>query len=215
MRRLLNGLSRYRRVLGFWAGMLLLGWMLGDGLSAIVFPELRALDDPMINKMVLGALVVYVVMAAIPFVPGAEIGFALLLLFGAAAAPVVYAGMVGALILAYLVARLVPTRTLSAGLAWLGLRRTAAMARRINQTPAHERENYLLERLPDGILKNACKNRYLALAILLNTPGNSLIGGGGGLAFAAGASGLYRFPQFLLTILIAVAPVPLFFVLAM
>ncbi|NNL35816.1 MAG: hypothetical protein HKP35_08360 [Silicimonas sp.] len=55
------------------------------------------------------------------------------------------------------------------------------------------------------------RNRYLALAIAINVPGNSLVGGGGGLAFVAGASGLFSFPAFLLTIMLAVAPVPLFF----
>ncbi len=51
--------------------------------------------------------------------------------------------------------------------------------------------------------------RYLALAVALNVPGNYLIGGGGGIALFAGVTRLYSIPGFLLTIIVAVAPVPL------
>jgi hypothetical protein len=47
------------------------------------------------------------------------------------------------------------------------------------------------------------------LAIVLNLPGNIVIGGGGGIALMAGASRLYSVPGFLVTIVLAVAPVPL------
>ncbi|MXQ08901.1 hypothetical protein GQ651_13690 [Alphaproteobacteria bacterium GH1-50] len=211
----LNRLRSRWRVLLFWIVLLGIGWLVGDALRTALLPELRPMDTPMFNKMVVSALVLYVVLAAIPFVPGAEIGFALLFLFGAVAAPVVYLGMVGALTLSFLIARLVPHETLCGGLAWLGLKRTAALVRRIHETPAAERDAILLELVPEGALKKAFENRYVTLAILINTPGNSLIGGGGGLAFAAGASGLYGLPQFLLTILIAVAPLPVFFFLTM
>jgi hypothetical protein len=43
----------------------------------------------------------------------------------------------------------------------------------------------------------------------LNIPGNIVIGGGGGIAMIAGLTGLYSFPRYLLTIAIAVAPIPL------
>jgi len=49
------------------------------------------------------------------------------------------------------------------------------------------------------------------LILTLNIPGNSLVGGGGGIAFIAGLSGLFSYPAYLATILIAVAPVPAFF----
>ena len=215
MRLALGRLWSQRKVIAFWLVLLGAGWVIGDMLRVTLLPEIRPLETAMLNKMVVGALVLYVLLAAIPFVPGAEIGFALLFLFGSVAAPVVYLGMVGALALSFLIARLVPYEALCGVLSWLGLKRTAALIRRIHETPPAERDAILHERLPHGILKKGFENRYLALAILINTPGNSLIGGGGGLAFAAGASGLYGFPQFLLTILVAVAPLPAFFYLTM
>ena len=50
---------------------------------------------------------------------------------------------------------------------------------------------------------------YLALAVALNIPGNYLIGGGGGIALFAGVSRLFSVPGFVITIMLAVAPVPL------
>ncbi|MBL4615404.1 MAG: hypothetical protein JKY27_11110 [Magnetovibrio sp.] len=54
------------------------------------------------------------------------------------------------------------------------------------------------------------RHRYLAVVVALNVPGNALIGGGGGICMAAGISGLFSWPRFLISIAIAVSPVPLF-----
>jgi hypothetical protein len=43
---------------------------------------------------------------------------------------------------------------------------------------------------------------------LINMPGNSLIGGGGGIAMAAGYSRAFSYPAFLACAAVAVAPVP-------
>ena len=59
-----------------------------------------------------------------------------------------------------------------------------------------------------AVLARILRHRCCALGVLFNTPGNSLIGGGGGIAIATGASRLLGFPHFLATVVIAVAPVP-------
>ena len=48
-----------------------------------------------------------------------------------------------------------------------------------------------------------------AMAIAVNTPGNSIIGGGGGIMILAGLSGLFSPLSTFLTVIIAVSPVPL------
>ena len=53
------------------------------------------------------------------------------------------------------------------------------------------------------------RQRYLALALLLNMPGNFVLGGGGGIAMMAGLSRVFSPPLFLLMTMLAVAPVPL------
>ena len=50
--------------------------------------------------------------------------------------------------------------------------------------------------------------RYLGLALVFNLPGNSIFGGGGGIAMLSGASELFRWRAFLLTVMLATSPVP-------
>ena len=62
--------------------------------------------------------------------------------------------------------------------------------------------------LPTRTIPALLKRRYLVLAVLLNLPGNALIGGGGGLAMVAGMSRLYSFPAYFLLISVAILPGP-------
>ncbi|NNE88170.1 MAG: hypothetical protein HKN27_08850 [Silicimonas sp.] len=165
----------------------------------------------MIHRIVMTAFVAFIILAAIPFVPGAEIGFALLLLFGKEVAPLVYLGMVGALVLSYTIARLVPTSVLRGALMWLGLTKASNAVSGLDAASPNERLNMLSRILPSKVGHKLHRYRYMLLAIALNTPGNSLLGGGGGLAFIAGASRFFAFWPFLLAVLCAVAPVPVFF----
>lgn len=202
-----------RRAILFYVVLLAAGWAMGEYVLDITIPEIPQMNEPVIQKMVIGAVIVFVLSAAIPFVPGAEVGFALLLIFGAQAALIVYAGMVGALLLSFGVARLVPLQVMSDLAHWLRLQRAASLVDEIAQTPLSQRADTILRRLEGQFGKKVLQNRYVLLAVLLNMPGNSLLGGGGGLAFLAGISGLYRPWAFLVTVLIAVAPFPLLFVL--
>ena len=63
---------------------------------------------------------------------------------------------------------------------------------------------------PARVIPFLAEHRYLAVAIAFNLPGNTLIGGGGGIGMLAGISSLFPFPRYLLTVSLAVAPVPLF-----
>lgn len=211
MRAFLKRLWSFRLALAIYAILLAAGWGAGELLLGMTVPELRPMNEPMIHRMVMGALVLFVVMAAIPFIPGAEIGFALLLMFGGQASGIVYAGMVGALLLSFTVARFVPLSLLSQLTASLRLAGATRFFDLLASMPAEERSRFISDRLDGQFSSTLLKNRYLALAILLNVPGNSLLGGAGGLAFMAGISGLYRFWPYLLSVLIAVAPIPLIF----
>ena len=190
------------------------GWFLGDVLKDLTVPEMRPMNEPMIHRIVMTAFVVFVVLAAIPFVPGAEIGFALLLLFGGQVAPLVYLGMVGALLLSFTIARLVPATALGRLLDWLGLARAAAFVAELDNTAPNERVEKLSTIVPPTWGQRLHSHRHLLLAVALNTPGNSLLGGGGGLAFIAGISRLYSFSKYLIVVVCAVAPVPMFFYFA-
>ncbi|WP_417522501.1 hypothetical protein [Marinovum sp.] len=214
MRALLTRLWAVRRAMLVYAVLLLGGWLAGALIRNITIPEMRPMTEPMIHLFVMGAFVIYVIAAAIPFVPGAEIGFALLLMFGAKVAPLVYAGMVFALLLSYCVAALLPAHSLAAALSWLGLRRASAFVTELGRASEEERKKLLVDAMPSFVGTRFLRHRYLVLAVLLNTPGNSLIGGGGGLAFLAQGSGVFRIGPFLATVLVAVAPIPALFLLS-
>jgi len=211
VRKVLRRLWATRRAIAFYGVLLLGGWFLGGYLKDLTVPEMRPMNEPMIHRIVMTAFVAFVVLAAIPFVPGAEIGFALLLLFGGQVAPLVYFGMVGALVLSFGCARLVPAPSIARGLGWLGLTKAAAFITALESAAPHERMDKLSMIFPPALGRRLHRYRHLLLVVALNTPGNSLLGGGGGLAFIAGASRLYGFGPYLAVVACAVAPVPLIF----
>lgn len=165
--------------------------------------------------MIMLALVAFVLLSALPFVPGAEIGFGLLVLFGGKVALAVYGAMVLALTVSFLVGTLVPARWIGRFLGFLGLRRARELVNRLQALPRTQRIDFLIARAPARFVPTLLRHRYLALIIVLNLPGNSLLGGGGGLALAAGMSGVFSLPGFVATVALAVAPVPLVFYFTM
>lgn len=165
--------------------------------------------EAMVTAMLMTALLVYALLIAIPFVPGAEIGLALLLLRGASIAPAVYTATLLGLSLAFLIGRLLPEASIVRLLSDLRLRRAAALVAGQAGLPPAERLARLEARLPKRFARPMLRYRYLCLGLLLNLPGNVFLGGGGGLMMLAGLSRLYLPRQTLVAIAIAVLPVPL------
>ena len=157
------------------------------------------------------AAIVFVVASALPFVPGAEVGFGLLMVFGARVALLVYLCMVVALVLAYFVGRLVPRAAIANAFGRCGFDRARNLVMRMGPLDAKGRLAMLTDLAPGRAVPFLLRHRHLALLVLLNTPGNSVLGGGGGIALTAGMSGLFPWPGYLATVLLAVAPVPLLF----
>ncbi|SLN23936.1 hypothetical protein [Roseisalinus antarcticus] len=199
--------ARRRRLIPLGAAYLIaLG--LGFYLSHSLPPWLEA-EFSMGGRMIVTVVVAYVILAAIPFVPGAEIGFGLLMAFGASAAPLVYFCMVGALLIAYAVGRLVQPGLLARLFLSLGLRRAAGLVARGSGMDPKERAAFFTENAPTRAAPFLIRYRYVALAVALNFPGNALVGGGGGLAMVAGMSRLFSPLAFVATVVLAVSPVPL------
>lgn len=169
--------------------------------------------DDISTGMMIGAiaffLVVYAVLIAVPFVPGIEIGIALLVFRGETVAPYVYLATLAGLCLAYLAGHTLPDRWLHRMFEDLRLTRACTLIERIAPMSRTERLGALNDALPNWAGGLTGRGRYLLLAALLNIPGNGLIGGGGGLAMLAGLSRVFHPGWTVLTIAIAVAPVPL------
>lgn len=154
-------------------------------------------------------LVAYAVLIAVPFMPGIEVGVSLLMLKGASIAPLVYAATVLGLLLAFFVGRLMPYAWVHRLFADLRLRRASDMLARLEPLSRQERMDLLTTNAPKWLAPVLRSGRYVALALLLNLPGNAFIGGGGGIAFLAGFSRLFRPIVTIFAIMIAVLPVPL------
>ncbi|MCF8466255.1 MAG: hypothetical protein K9G33_02535 [Sneathiella sp.] len=202
---------RWLLLLVIYALLLLGGWAAGKWLPELLDISPEAFKGPAARTMILFIAGIFILASATPFVPGAEIGLGLIMLLGSEVLFLVYISMVIALTLSYLVGWLVPISVISGAFKFFGLERAANLTLQLGPLSAAERLEFLTERAPSRILPFLLRHRYLALLVALNLPGNSIIGGGGGIALLAGISGIYRFPAFLLTILIAVAPVPLVF----
>jgi hypothetical protein len=165
--------------------------------------------EPLLHRMLMIAIGVYIFLMALPFCPGIEIGLGMIMLLGAPIVPLVYGATVLALVLAFVIGRFVPAWLIIYAFDFLRLHRARDLLRRLE--PLDERQRLALlqgassSRLAHGLLKH----RYVAVAIALNTPGNIVLGDGGGIALAAGFSRLFSLPAFALTVMLAVAPVPL------
>jgi len=178
---------------------------LRDAMDLQVMPD----NEIAVHRMIIVATGVFIVLLAIPFVPGAEIGLTMLTVFGAAIAPLVYCATVSALMLAYVTGRLVPAPTLIRALRFVRLNKAA---KALEETAPLSREDKMALLMQGGsprLLRLATRYRYIAILIAINVPGNFLIGGGGGISIMAGMSGLFAPIPFLLTVAIAVSPVPL------
>jgi hypothetical protein len=155
------------------------------------------------------ACTVYALLIAVPFVPGVEIGVSLLMMRGAEAAPGVYVATLCGLMIAYFAGRHIPLTWLRR--LFLDLRLTGAcrMIDRLDPLDDRDRLDLLHQRLPERLAGGFLRWRYLWLALLVNLPGSALIGGGGGILMLAGLSRVFAPLPVMLTLLLAVAPVPL------
>ena len=158
--------------------------------------------------VLIGGAIIYVLLLSLPFVPGVELGLLLMCVFGKEGIVFVYFATIAGLSLAFLIGRLLPKRWVESRLQKLGFSQTC-------DNPADEIDGML-----DNLSHNRkfCQNRfrsflskyrYLAIAVLFNAPGNYLIGGGGGISLACGISRSISWKWFLLTVVLAVSPVPL------
>jgi len=149
-------------------------------------------------------LLTYIVFMAIPFMPGIEVGLIVMLTGGLEGIVTVYVATVS-----YLVGSLIPGRSLAGFLGWLGLKRAETLVHEIEGMKPSERMAYLTRGAPGRLIPFLLKHRYLAIAALLNMPGNAALGGGGGIGMIAGLSGLFPFLRFLAPVALAVSPIPI------
>ena len=160
-----------------------------------------------VAALIVGGLI-YILLLSLPFVPGVELGVLLMCSFGKEGIVFVYLATIAGLSLAFMIGRLVPQSWIRFGLEKLGLSRfytndSNGIEKIANQM--YTGHKYI----PKRICSFLVKYRYPTIAVLINLPGNYLLGGGGGISLACGTSQSISWKWFLLTIVLAVSPVPL------
>lgn len=179
--------------------------LIRDALNLQIRPD----NEQQVHRVIMLGSAAYVGLMALPFVPGAEIGIAMLAAFGANIAPLIYAMTVASMMLAYTIGRFLPIGALERLLSFLRLRRAAHLVARATHLSREERIAMLLDGQSKRSVKLGLRFRYIAVALAVNTPGNSVIGGGGGIMMIAGLSGIFSPLATFLTIAVAVSPIPL------
>lgn len=186
------------------------GSWLAQQIEFQVFPR----HDRLLQGVVLAVAALYLLLMALPFMPGIELGLALLVLLGSKGAVLVYACTVAALCLSFGLGRILSPRLIVRVLDTLHLRRAAALIRELQPMDSDERLRLLTARAPTRVVPFLLAHRYWAIAAALNLPGNALIGGGGGIGLVVGMSGLVPFRHYAGLVALAVAPVPAFVLLS-
>lgn len=193
---------------GFYLCLILGGrWLERVIENSLQVSSLGQAGMPLVGTVIV-ILLLYIALTAIPFVPGTEIGLALLMVFGAQVAGIVYLSTFSALVLAFAVGRLVPDWRLAAWLLRHDFTRTAGLIETFSGLSPAERDHYLTQNAPRRLVPWLTRHRAITLIVLINLPGNTLLGGGGGIALVTGLSKLMPVKQFLISVAIAVAPVP-------
>ncbi len=199
--------------IGF-VGLYVVGQYISDMVAEQFGFVVHVRSEPTMHSLIMTASAIYMVLMAIPFMPGVEIAFSMILVLGPKIAFLVYICTLLALIPPFLMGRLIPARYCARAFKALGFERLALLMDQVAPLSAEQRLAFLLDTAPSRITPFLLRHRFVALAIVLNIPGNMLIGGGGGIAMLAGVTGLYPLPAYLLTIVLAVAPVPLIITLS-
>lgn len=204
--------SRWQRwlILLLFYGLLLGGGHLGGTWLQEQF-ELQGANghQSMLRYAVWAGVFFYAVLLAIPFVPGMEISLGLLAALGGSIAPLIYAASVVSLTASFLVGRLVPLAAIASVFRFIGLDRAEVLVKRLAPLNSNQRLALLMSTAPERFVSKLIGYRYVAIVVLLNIPGNAIIGGGGGIAFLAGTSGLFSITPFVIAVAIAVLPLPL------
>ena len=185
------------------------GSWIGQQVDVQIFPR----HEGVLQGLALTAVLLYLLLMATPFMPGIELALALMLLLGSKGAVLVYFCTLISLSVSFACGRLISPALLQRLLDWLHLWRARDLVRRLEPLGREGRLRLLQDRAPARFAAFLLRHPYLTIAVLLNLPGNALIGGGGGIGLIVGMSRLVPFAGYLLLLALAIAPLPLWFYL--
>lgn len=180
-----------------------------DGLVELLQLEIRPSNEEAVHRIIMTAALAYALLMAVPCVPGVEIGLAMIGMLGPPIVFLVYLCTLAGPLTSFTIGRLIPLASLAGIFADVRLHKASRFLATLHPMKGKERFAFLVSSSSNRYVPFLLCHRYIALALVINAPGNIVIGGGGGIALVAGASRIYSLFGFLVTIVIAVSPVPL------
>ncbi|MDA9981547.1 hypothetical protein N9H39_02185 [Gammaproteobacteria bacterium] len=171
--------------------------------------EVTPRNEHIVHRVIIATAILYAILIAIPFVPGIEIGVALIMVLGADMAFLVFVFTILGLSISFMCGRLVPHHILQKMLNTLSLHRAGKLISDLAPLDPDQKLQLISSRAPSKWIPTLLRFRYVAVAVALNIPGNAIVGGGGGICLLAGMTRMFGISRFLLTLAIAVSPVPL------
>jgi len=191
-----------------WVVLIVLGHYLTHLDPASIRDTLARLHEAMGMGALLTSALMLAILLGLPFVPSVEMGLMMMLVFGRDGAVAAWLATIGGLSLAHAAGRYMPAQHVHRLLEQFTL---LPKDRRPVSSPVGDLAERLNEARRKGYRIGAfmMRHRYLLLALLINMPGNSVIGGGGGIALVSGFSRLYRWIPFVATVALASLPIPL------
>ena len=153
--------------------------------------------------------VAYVVLMSMPFVPGIEVGLVLMFMLGDGGILLIYLATQLSLSISFWLGQMVPAEKLAQALSFFGFSKMADLLKQSQAVTCDQRAYWLSEHFDSRIGRWLANHQGVSLAILINMPGNSFIGGAGGLSMLMGSTGLICYRHFVAVLAVATAPVPL------
>lgn len=166
-------------------------------------------NTPLMIGLMCLVLLTYILLISIPFVPGIEIALSLMIIRGPDVVIWVYIATILGLLLSFLAGRYLPYTYLHNIFRDLRMKRACELLDTIQPLSHKERLDLLKNRIPAFLRPFLIEGRYALIGIILNVPGNALVGGGGGILLVAGLSRVFSTGWICITLMIAVAPVPI------
>lgn len=190
-----------------WVCLIVLGHHLSHLDVAAIRDTLAALREGMGMGALLVSALMLAVLLGLPFVPSVEMGLLMMTVFGREGAVAAWLATIAGLSLAHAAGRYMPADRVTL---WLERNGLLAVDRPPGRSPMVDllERLHLSERRGRRVAAFLLRRRYLLFAALINMPGNSVLGGGGGIALIGGFARLYRWPLFLLTVALASLPIP-------
>lgn len=191
-----------------WVSLIVAGHYLSHLDALTIRQTLAALHEAMGMGALLASAAILAILLGLPFVPSVEMGLMMMAVFGREGAITAWLATIAGLALAHAAGRYMPVEWMRH---WMERHALLPADADEGQPPLltlMDRPHpspWLGRRLGALLLRH----RYLLFAALINMPGNSVLGGGGGIALVCGFTRLYRWPLFIVTVALASLPIPL------